>query len=110
MILGWLAVIAGGVTLALDVGPWFFLGALLVADVLRHRVQPHIPREVERRRTWILLPLAIFYLALFFWLDAPEAATHPLHIVGGIGFAIAVVWLIRDDIRIYRQLHETRAA
>ena len=110
MIVGWVAVFAGGVTLAFDVGPWFLLAALVLSDLLRTRFHPRIPREVERRRRWILLPPPILYLALVVWLDVPGYATHPLHIVGGVGFAVAVAWLIRDDIRVYRQFHETRAA
>lgn len=110
MIISWLAVLADGVTLMFNMGPWFFFGALLLSDLLRTRFEPRIPRTVGRRRTWILLPLALLYLALGFWLDVPESATHPLHIGGGIGFAAAVVWLVRDDIKIYRQLQDPHAA
>lgn len=107
MIIGWLAVFAGGVTLVFDIGPWFFFGALVFSDLLRNRFEPRIPREVARRRRWILLPLTLLYLGFVVWLDIPESASHPIHIIGGIGFAIAIAWLIRDDIRVYRQLHET---
>ena len=110
MIIGWVAVFAGGVTVAFDVGPWFFFGALLLSDLLRTRFEPRIPREVELRRMWILLPLGLLYLGLGLRFGVPESPSHPLHIVGGIGFAVAVAWLIRDDIRIYRRLHESRAA
>ena len=110
MIIGWMAVIAGGVTLSFDVGPWFFIGALLLSDVLRHRVCPSIPRSVERRRTWILLPLGLLLLIVYAVLDISDSPTHPLRIVEFVALAAVVAWLVRDDIKIYRQLHETRAS
>lgn len=111
MIIGWVAVFAGGVTLAFDIGPWIFFGTLLLSDLLRTRFEPRIPSEVERRRRWILLPLAVLYVGLGVWLDVPASSTHLFHVVGAIGFAAAVAWLIRDDVRVYRQLHEqTNAA
>jgi len=110
MIIGWVAVFAGCLTLAFDIGPWIFFGTLLLSDLLRTRFEPRIPREVERRRRWILLPLAILYIGLAIWLDVPDSSTHPFHIVGAVGFAGAIAWLIRDDVRVYRQLHEHRSA
>jgi hypothetical protein len=110
MILGWVAVVFGALALAFDYSPWFFLGGLLFADVLRHFVQPAIPRKLERRRTWILFPLAVLYLALLLLFDVQQSRTHPVHIVGGLGFAFAMMWLIWDDVRIYRLLHETQTA
>jgi hypothetical protein len=56
------------------------------------------------------LPLAVLYIGLGVWLDVPASPTHPFHVVGAVGLAVAVAWLVRDDIRLYRQLHETRAA
>ena len=111
MIIGWVAVFAGGLTLAFDIGPWIFFGTLLLADLLRTRFEPRIPPKIERRRRWILLSLAIPYIGLGIWLDVPDSPTHPFHIVGVIGIAAAVAWLIRDDVRVYRQLHQhTNAA
>ena len=106
MIIGWVAVFAGGLTLAFDIGPWIFFGTLLFSDLLRTRFEPRIPREVERRRRWIILPLAILYIGLAVWLDVPNSPTHLLHIVGAVGFTAAVAWLIHDDVKVYRQLHE----
>ena len=111
MIIGWLAVFAGSLTLAFDIGPWIFFGTLLLSDLLRTRFEPRIPPEIERRRRWILLPLAVLYIGLGVLLDVPASPTHPFHIVGAGGFAAAVAWLIRDDVRVYRQLHDhTNAA
>lgn len=109
MILGWLAVIAGGATLLQDIGPWFFFGGLFLSDVLRHRIEPSIPRTVERRRTWTLLPFAVVLLLAGFLFDIPESPTHPLNLVITFGLVVMVSWLIRDDIRIYRHLHEIRS-
>ena len=110
MIIGWVAVFAGGVTLAFDAGPWFFFGALLLSDLLRHRVHPSIPRNFERRRTCVLLPLALAVLILCAVIDVSDSPTHPLRVVELAALAAVVAWLIRDDIRIYRLLHETRTA
>jgi hypothetical protein len=106
MVIGWIVVFAGGVTLVFNIGPWFFFGALALSDLIRTRFEPRIPREVERRRRWILLPLTLIYLGLVACLGFPESPTHPIHLIGGIGFAAGIAWLIRDDIRVYRQLHE----
>lgn len=110
MIIGWAAVFAGGIAFAFEAGPWFFLGALLLSDVLRHRVQPRIPRNVERRRTWAIVLLGIVVLTTYNVFDVPDSPTHPLRIVEFAGLAAVVAWLIRDDIRVYRQLHENHAA
>jgi hypothetical protein len=110
IIVGWVAALAGGVTLAFEVGPWCFFAALALSDWLRTGFAPRIPRGVERRRRGVLLPLAVLYFGLVVWLDGPESATHPVHVAGGIGFAVAIAWLIRDDIGVCRQLHATHAA
>ena len=102
MIIGWVAVFVGGVTLVFDAGSWFFLGSLLLSDVLRHRVHPSIPRSIERRRRWILLPLAIAVLVTYAVFDVSLSPTHPLRVVEFIAVAVVVAWLIRDDIRICR--------
>lgn len=105
MIIGWLAIFAGGVTFAFDASPWFFIGALLLSHFLRTRFEPRIPGEVERRRWWIFLLFAPFYLGFGLWLDVRESGTHPFNVSGAILITAVVAWHIFDDIRIYRQLH-----
>lgn len=109
MVIGWVAVIAGCLSLWFDAAPWYFLGALLFSDVLRHGFRPSVPRSVARRRTWILLPIALAVLMLYTLLDVTDSPTHPLRIIELVALAAVVAWLIRDDIRVYRQLHENPA-
>ena len=111
MIIGWVVVFAGAITLAFDGSPWFFLGAILLSDLLRTQFEPHVPRDVDRRRRWIFLPPMVLYLGLCYLLDVPDSPTHPFNIIGAVGLVAGVAWLIRDDVRVYRQLHEhTKAA
>ena len=104
IIVGWVALFVGGMAMVFNLGDWCFIAAVVLSSLLRTRFEPRIPREVERRRNWILMPPAILYLGLGLWLDVPESATHPIHVVGGIGFVVAVAYLIRDDIGICRRL------
>jgi hypothetical protein len=104
IVVGWIIVITGAIALAFGASPLIFIGALAIEHLLRSRFEPRFPREVERRRNWILMPIAALYLTVGILLDVPESATHPLHVIGGIGLAAAVAWLIRDDIRVCRQV------
>ena len=111
MILGWVAVVVGGLaSVVFEYGPWFILGGFAVADVLRHLVQPCIPRKLERLRTWVLLTLGVLYMALLLLFDVQESPTHLLNIIGGMGFGFALIWLAWDDVRIYRLLLKSREA
>lgn len=104
MIIGWIAVLATGITIDFDLGPWFFLGALVLWDVLRYRMQPGLPRSVGRRQAWLLLPLGTLVVILYCVFDVPLNPGHPLRLVEDFLLAAVVLWLISDDIKAYKKL------
>jgi hypothetical protein len=103
IVVGWIAMIAGAITLAFDATPLIFIGTLALSYLLRTRFEPRFPHDAARRQKWILIPIAV-YVAVAILLGVPESPTHPIHVIGGIGSAVVVAFLIRDDFRVCRQV------
>ena len=65
---------------------------LAVAYLLRYTVPPSIARERAPSRRWLIIPAGLFAAHMIIPID--------LALFGTIAFS--VVWMVRDDISIYR--------
>ena len=110
MIIGWVGPLAWIVAQILDYknqNPLIFLGGLLLSYWLRYVVHPKIPRSNWPRRAAAVVGFFIGALIVkfVFGLKGPPSSA-----LFKVMMASMVVWLILDDIRIYRQMRATGAA